>query len=581
MTASSAQGPEAGSTGGRRWRVRSAPASIAPDLIARAGRSGPLGALLLYHRGIRDGDSADRFLTPELTRLSDPLALPDMYNAVQRIATAIDRNERIGVLGDFDVDGLTGAAILVQAFRDLGGVVSAHIPDRASDGHGLTNGAVDSFHDEGVALIVTADTGSTATEEITYARWRGIDTVVTDHHLSDRLPADAIAVVNPHRPGSPPESAVLSGAGVAFRLAQAVSDRTGRPVSRNLVSLAALGVIADVAPLTGDNRIIAAQGLRDLEHTAHPGLRALLDQARAGNRGARGPVDTEAVAFHIAPRLNAPGRLGSPLLSLRLLTTSDDAEAKLLAEEIETLNGERQKLSREAWTLAESQLTRLSTLPPVLTIVSSDLTPGILGPLAGRLCGEYERPAIAVQIENGTARASARSIPGFDIHDAILRQSARLTRFGGHARAAGFSCAAPDLEAVLADITAIALRSDLTASPAYVTADLEVGFGELGTSMWDFVRMLAPFGEGNPAPTFFTRGLLPTQVRTLGASGDHLRVVLDGGTRKYDAIGFGLGAANLGSSLVDAIYALRTDHWNGRVRHELELKAIRPAVPGP
>ncbi|MBM3958567.1 MAG: single-stranded-DNA-specific exonuclease RecJ [SAR202 cluster bacterium] len=564
--------------GGRRWRVRQSPASLPQDLVERAGNCGHLGALLLHHRAIRDGQSAARFLKPELAHLTDPLALPDMYHAVERVATALDRRERIGVLGDFDVDGLTGAAILVQALRDLGGNVSVHIPDRAADGHGLTTGAVDAFHDDGVGLIVTADTGSTAAKEITYARWRGIDTVVTDHHLSDSLPADALAVVNPHRAGALPESSVLSGAGVAFRLAQAISEKSGRAPASHLVSLAALGVIADVAPLTGDNRIIAAEGLRELQHTSHPGLRALLDQARAGNRGARAPIDTEAIAFHIGPRLNAPGRLGSPLLSLQLLTSSNDAEAKRLAEEIENLNGERQRLSREAWALAEAQLAKLPALPPVLTIVSPDLMPGILGPLAGRLCGEYERPAIAVQIENGNARASARSIPGFDIHDAIARQSARLTRYGGHARAAGFSCAAPDLEGVLADIASIASSCGPVTAPPFITADVEVGLAELGASAWDFVQMLAPCGEGNPSPLFFTRGMLPMQIKTLGATGDHLRLVLDGGARKYDAIGFGLGGADLGSSLVDAIYALRTDHWNGRVRHELELKAIRPAA---
>lgn len=562
----------------RRWRVRGAPDDLDLAVARHAGPAGRLGALLLHSRGIRDETSAATFLSPSLEHLSDPLALPDMPVAVERLAKALKRGERIGVLGDFDVDGLTGAAILVLALRGLGAEVTVHIPDRAADGHGLSMGAIDSFHAAGVSLVVTADTGSTAADEVAYAASRGIDTIVTDHHLFDgRLPA-ACAIVNPNRPGAPAESAALSGAGVAFRLAQALDRAFDRETAPHMVALAALGIIADVAPLTGDNRPISAAGLKELGQTAHPGLRSLVAKARNGSRGARGPIDTETVAFHIGPRLNAPGRLGSPLLSLRLLTTRDPVEADAIAAEIEALNSERQRLSRNAWEIAEAEVGRFDSLPPLIAIVSSALTPGLLGPLAGRLCSEFGRPAVAVQVEDGVARASARSTPAFDVHAAVAAHAPALTRYGGHARAAGFTCDANRLEAVLEGLSKSAAAALGEVAAPYVTADAEVAFGELGAGVWTFVQMMAPFGEGNPPPLFFTRGMLPTQVRTLGAGGDHLRIVLDGGARRFDAIGFGLGAANLGHGLVDAIYALRSEHWNGRVRNELELKAIRPST---
>ncbi|MBI2965734.1 MAG: single-stranded-DNA-specific exonuclease RecJ [Chloroflexi bacterium] len=562
----------------RRWRVRTAPEALNPVLENHAGTAGRLGAILLHTRGIRDERAAKRFLSPSLDNLSDPFGLPDMPTAVERIAGAVKRGERIGVLGDFDVDGLTGAAILVDTLRGLDARVEVHIPDRAADGHGLTMGTIDSFRAAGVTVVVTADTGSTAPAEISYAASLGIDTVVTDHHLFECRPSAAWAVVNPNQPGTPSDSATLSGSGVAFRLAQALGRAFERNTPRRLVALAALGTIADVAPLTGDNRAITAAGLKELEQTTHPGLRSLMATARNGNRGARGPVDTEMVAFHVGPRLNAPGRLGSPLLSLRLLTTQDQAEAETIAAEIESLNTERQRLSRGAWAIAESQVGRLTELPPLVAVVSSELTPGLLGPLAGRLCSEFGRPSVAVHVEGGIARASARSTPSFDIHAAVAAHASMLHRFGGHARAAGFTCDEKHLDAILSGITKLASVGAGHVATPYVTADAEVALGDLGAGVWTFVQMMAPFGEGNPAPLFFTRGLMPMQVRTLGSGGDHLRLSVDGGARRFDAIGFGLGAANLGSGLVDAIYGLRSDHWNGRSRNELELKAIRPSV---
>jgi single-stranded-DNA-specific exonuclease len=562
----------------RRWRVRNAPEDLDPALENHAGTAGRLGAILLHTRGIRDEQAARRFLSPSLDELSDPFALPDMTTAVERIAGAVKRGERIGVLGDFDVDGLTGAAILVDTLRGLDARVEVHIPDRAADGHGLTMGTIDSFRASGVTVVVTADTGSTAAAEIAYAASLGIDTVVTDHHLFDCRPPAALAVVNPNQPGTPSDSATLSGSGVAFRLAQALGRAFQRETPRRLVALAALGTIADVAPLTGDNRAIVAAGLKELEQTTHPGLRSLMATARNGNRGARGPVDTEMVAFHVGPRLNAPGRLGSPLLSLRLLTTQDQAEAEAIAAEIESLNTERQRLSRNAWAIAESQVGRLPELPPLVAIVSSELTPGLLGPLAGRLCSEFGRPAVAVRVEGGIARASARSTPSFDIHDAVAVHASMLHRFGGHARAAGFTCDEKHLDAILSGMSKLAAAKANSVATPYITADAEVSLGDLGAGVWTFVQMMAPFGEGNPAPLFFTPGLLPMQVRTLGSGGDHLRLSVDGGARRFDAIGFGMGAANLGSGLVDAIYTLRSDRWNGRSRNELELKAIRPSL---
>jgi len=541
-----------------------------------AGNAGQLGARLLHNRGLQGSVEAQSFLNPELSHLSDPFRLPDMEVAVNRIFTAIGNREKIAVFGDFDVDGLTATALLLHAIRDLGGTAVAHIPGREGTGHGLDNSALSRLGSDGVSLVITVDTGSNDQEEVSHAASIDIDVIVTDHHIVEPGLKRPLALVNPHL-GSDGTGNGLTGAGVAFKLAQALYSRSDLNWPGHVIALAALGTVADVGPLRGENRIIVSEGLKQLASTNHAGLSALLSKAHPNG----GDLDTEALSFNIIPRLNAPGRLGEAGPSLNLLTANDPTEALVLAGQIDEKNSERRRLSQEAWDTALGELGE-QVLKPALIVKSTAFRPGILGPLAGRLSGEHGCPAIAISIGKTHARASARSPETVDIHAVLATVSKWFDQWGGHARAAGFTVAIEHLDEVIDGIQkSVGAVINNTGDMPAIEADAEIGFDELGPSIWNFVKVLGPYGEKNPTPVFVTRNLQPVQVRTMGTEGRHLRLVLSDGNnpdlRTWDAIGFGLGKAPLGGGTVDAIYSLRTNTWRGRTKQELHLLDVRPS----
>jgi|TARA_B100001964_G_scaffold202618_1_gene231082 single-stranded-DNA-specific exonuclease len=540
-------------------------------------RVGQLGARLLHNRGLRKFDEVLSFLNPELDQLADPFELPDMRLAVDRVFRAIGNKEKIAVYGDFDVDGLSATALLLHAIRDLGGTVIAHIPGRDGSGHGLNNDALSRLADDGVSLVITVDTGSNDADEITFAGSIGMDVIVTDHHIVEAGLRRSLALVNPHLSGVAAGDG-LTGAGVAFKLAQALYSRTDLNWPGHVIALAALGTVADVGPLRGENRVIVSHGLRQLETTGHAGLRALLKLAHPNG----GDLDTEALSFNVIPRLNAPGRLGEAIPSLNLLTANDPAEAGALARQVDEMNSERRRLSQEAWDSARLELglgSGAGTLPPALIVKSPDFRTGILGPLAGRLSGEHGRPAIAIAVGETHARASARSPESVDIHAVLSAVSERFEQWGGHARAAGFTVAIEHLDEVLDAVQeGVAAAGNEPGDGLPIQADAEIVFSDLDAPTWDFIKALGPYGEENPVPVFVTRKLTPLQVRTMGAGGRHLRMVLGDGVDTWDAIGFGLGDAPLGGGTVDAIYSLRTNTWRGRTKRELHLLDVRPST---
>ncbi len=544
-----------------------------PGLIS----PGWLPSRLLFNRGIKSVAAARLFLNPATSHLKDPFTLPDMEIAANTLLDACRAGESIGICGDFDVDGLSGTAVVVQTIRSLGGTPLPFIPHREQEGHGVSLTAVHAFREAGARLMVTVDTGTSDVDVIAAAKVMGIATIITDHHIagpgSIGLPP-AVAIVNPHRvtPEQP-----LSGSGVAFKLAQAACTIAGIPVPADALALAALGTIADSAPLRDDNRIIVRFGLEQLGKTKHPGLRGLLDHSRAP--AANGRPDTELVSFYLGPRLNSAGRLGDAGPSLRLLISEDLGEAEALASSLDALNSERQRLGEMAWQQAEVQMKSIDRLSGVIVVKCESVQPGLLGPLAGKLCELHRRPAIAMTMTGGAMRASARSVPGFDIHAAIASQSALLERFGGHARAAGFTVRPENVGAVLAGIERHAAWASMNADHApEIEADCETRLEELGVSMWDFVEAMSPFGEGNPAPLLISRSVQPVSVKTMGSTGKHLRLTIEDNGRAIDAVGFGLGGTTLGIGRVDIAYRLRTNLWAGRLRRELDLKAIRPSA---
>ncbi len=561
----------------RQWQITEPPPpGFRLDLGALgSGIRGPLAARLLWNRGVRnDSDVADYF-SSGLNDLLDPHGLPDMAAAVDRISRAIKGGETIGVFGDFDVDGLTGTAIVLRIVRKLGGKAVPYIPNRETEGHGLSVGAIDSFHGAGAMLITTVDTGSTAVDEIAYAKRLGIDTVVTDHHLIETERPDAVALVNPHTGDDGSAQVDYSGAGVAFKLAQALSDAAGYGIPTELLPLAALGTIADIVPLVSENRTLVREGLRLLGQTELPGLRALLDISRSP--GTSGRPTAELISFYVAPRLNAPGRMGDAGPSLELLITDDGSEAIALAERLDSDNTKRRTLSQEAWDHVADQFD-VGSDDPIVAVNCDGFPMGLLGPLAGRLNELTGKPAVAYQVVDGFARASCRSNTVLDLHAALSTHAEEFERFGGHARAAGFSIRQERLADLLEDLRRRAAWGVLGAPALPVMhADAEVELEDLTVATWNFVASMEPFGEANREPVLVTYGALPLDVRTVGAGGRHLRVSFDADGRRVDSIGFGLGDRELGSGPVDILYQLRSEVWRGKTRRQLGLRDIRPS----
>ena len=559
----------------RKWQIAEPPPpGFRLDLgFQTAGIKGPLPARLLWNRGVRNNTDATQYFASGLDDFLDPMELPDMGPAVDRISKAISNSETIGVFGDFDVDGLTGTAILLRIIRSLGGKAVPYIPNREIDGHGMSKQAINSFHNAAVTLIVTVDTGSTAVAEVAYAKQCGIDTVITDHHLMETDRPEAVAIVNPHI-GSR-EAVGYSGAGVAFKVAQALSRNAGSKFPQELLPLAALGTIADIVPLVSENRALVREGLKALGQTEMAGLRALLDISRPP--GASGRPTTELVSFYMAPRLNAPGRMGDAEPSLELLTTNNVSEAHALANRLDADNLKRRSLSEKVWDHASTQFD-IKSDDPIVAVRCDGFAMGLLGPLAGRLSELSGKPSIAYQVVGGLARASCRSNESLDLHMALSNHTDRFERFGGHARSAGFSIKIEFLPSLLDDIRKRTAWSALTtpALPA-LHADAEVKLEDLTISTWNFVSSMEPFGEGNRQPVLVTYGAVPLDVRTVGVGGKHLKISFEANGRRIDSIGFGLGDRPLGSGSVDIAFQLRSEIWQGKTRHQLGLKDIRPA----
>ena len=557
------------------WRfVEPPPDGFRLDLASVGGPSGALPARLLYNRGIRNDQQARAFLDPNLNGLSRAFDLPDMDAAAARLLLATGSGEKIGVFGDFDVDGLTGTAILVDAITRLGGKALPYIPHREKEGHGLSIDAVRRLQDSGVDLIVTVDTGTDAVQEVDAASRAGIDTIITDHHIAaETLPA-AVAIVNPGLSDNP--AAELTGAGAAFMLARAVFELDGTEQPAFHTALAALGTIADRGSLRGDNRRLAKAGLAELGRTGHPGLQALMEVSGPASKWS--DPTAESVAFQLAPRLNAPGRLDDATPSLTLLTTEDPDDALDLARFLDTCNLERRRQGDELLRRATTQIGDQKERTAIAAVTFDDVASGLLGPLAGRLCETTGRPAIAISVADGVARGSARSIPQFDIHAALKSSESLLTKFGGHARAAGFTTPASALDEVLDAVNHQAEWDLMGVEPQReLLVDYETSFAELTTTTWDFTRLLSPFGEGNPEPVIVCRRLNAYNVRTVGSGGQHLRVDLESGGRSYPAIGFRLGGAPLGNGVVDAAFTPTENVWRGRRTRELSLLDIRPS----
>jgi len=555
----------------------------------------PIVAQVLYNRGVTH-DELPAFLHPEAASMHAPSLMYGMREAVRRIRAAIAQGDCIAVYGDFDVDGVTGTVLLHQVLTALGANCRVYVPHRASEGYGLNAAALDRLRADGVVLVITVDCGISSADEVEHARAIGLDVIVTDHHTPPpRLPA-AVAILNPRQPNCTYPFKDLAGVGVAFKLASALAEGlpNGQRLRRDVLDLVAVGTVSDMVPLRGENRILVRYGLSALTHTQRLGLQALM--RRAGLEHAE--LTTNEVGYRLGPRLNAAGRIDHAMVGCRLLMTTDAAEAEELADALEQKNGERQRLTA---VVIEEARRRIDANPMEMEralVVDDPAWPaGVIGLVAGRLAEEYCRPVLVIERVEGLeglpdgpasptqlaapeSRGSGRSVPGFNLVEALASCGDLLTKFGGHAQAAGFSLPTahiPALRARLAALAAASLRAEDLAPT--IELDAEVGGRDFGVEdlglLFDQLETLEPFGMGNRPPTLLWRNLRVGDCRAVGAN--HLRFSFATPSGTVSGIAFGraddVGVLPRGS-IVDVVCTLQYNEWNGRASIELRIKDV-------
>lgn len=557
---------------------------VAPPITLQADQAlakfPPILKQIVFNRGLATDAEARAFLKAEPNANSDPFQLTGMQATVDRIGYALQHNEPIAIYGDYDVDGVTATALLVQALGAFGANVRGYIPNRFDEGYGLNKEALESLQADGVKLVITVDCGIRSPDEALHAQTIGLDLIISDHHHPDgeNLPP-AFAVINPKKHGDPYPDKDLAGVGIAYKIAEALLS-VRQPIngfqSSDLLDLVALGTVADLAPLVGENRVLVRRGLRQIRETKRQGLFSLagvadlkIDKCTAGNIG-----------FMLGPRLNASGRLESALASFELLTTMDFMRAGQLAQQLDQQNRQRQSITRTMQEQAEAIAMGEDPEAFLLFAAHEDFNPGVVGLAASRLTEVYYRPAIVAAKNAEETRGSCRSIPEFHITDALDQCKDLLVRHGGHAAAAGFTVKNQNLPELVSRLKEIA-RNQLGSKDLRQTlmADVEIPLSELDFEVLKHLLFLEPTGYGNPEAVFVSRNIKIKSARTVGSEGRHLKLTLENERgAAVDAIGFRMGhlKPELPTS-IDVLYRFEANEYNGRRTLQLNLKDVKPA----
>jgi single-stranded-DNA-specific exonuclease len=561
----------------KRWQIAT---PVSQSQLARFPDLPPLVVQLLHNRGIEDPDTAHDFLVGHFAP-DNPFQLKGIDRAVDRVRQAIHREERIAIYGDFDTDGVTATALLAETLSALGARVEPYIPHRVDEGYGLNLDALRHLYRAGVRLVVTVDCGIRSVDEVEQAS-RGLDLIITDHHSVGRDLPPAVATINPKQPGCSYPFKQLSGVGLAFKLAQAllrVQDQMAQPAEadeESLLDLVALGTVADLVPLLGENRSLVRRGLAVLNEPRRPGVEALM--ADAGLR--RGKVDAAAIGFRLGPRLNAAGRIDTAMLAYELLTSRDPLRTRDLAEKLGKLNQRRQELTEETVAAAEAQVLADDADARLYLAASRDFLPGIVGLAASRLTEAYYRPSIVVELGDEESRGSCRSIPEFHITKALDECAGLLSRHGGHAAAAGFTVATEKLDTLRRCLQAIAAEQLATVElRPTLEIDAEIPLEEIDWATQALLSQAEPCGAENPQPVLLSRDLEVRDIRAVGGEQKHLKLTLrDGRGVAWDAIAFRRGDL-LGRipGRVDAVYNLEINEWNQGKQLQLNIQDLRAA----
>ncbi len=555
---------------------------VAPPLPNEASQElhgyPPVLRQILYNRGYRTHDEARIYLEAQTPPGCQPTNLRNLPEAIERILFAIAQHENIVVYGDYDADGVTATALLGLAIKSLGGAVKEYIPNRFDEGYGLNLEALRNLGEGGTDLIITVDCGIRSWEEADYAQSSGMDMIITDHHHPLNQLPPAFAVINPKQAGDNYPEKNLAGVGLAYKLVEALalSHKFAHLDAQDYLDLVALGTVADLVPLTGENRSLVRLGLEYIRNPIRQGLMALIGVS--GLTPAR--ITTSDIGFALAPRLNASGRLESALASLHLLTSPDPMEVGQLAQWLEIQNRERQKITRDIQAKAEKQIIVDDQVPLLLFAADPEYNPGVVGLAASRLTEQYYRPSIIANIGEEFTRGSCRSIPEFHITDALDQCKDLLEHHGGHAAAAGFTVRNERLLQLREQLEAIATEKleALDLRPK-ISAEIELPLSELRPELLKYLSWLQPTGMGNPAPIFMSSGLRVTRQKALGSDGSHLKMAVTDGKITYDAIAFRQGHwfAQL-PQRIDIMYTFEQNEYNGQVSLQLNVKDIRESA---
>jgi single-stranded-DNA-specific exonuclease len=566
----------------RKWVFAEADSEVGARL-AQGLNISAVTANLLVNRGVRDAGEARLFLNPDLKSLIDPLRLNGMERAVDRLEKALRDGEKVGIFGDYDVDGTTGTAILIKLFALLERPASYRVPHRVKDGYGLNGAAVEAFAAEGVTVLITIDCGTNDVEEVELARSRGMDVIIVDHHEPGAALPPAVAILNPKLKDSTYGFTGVCSSGLSFKLAWALSDRVAakrRPGFDGFIldamGLAALGTVADVCPLLGENRVYVRYGLDALRACRGKGLRALLELANLGEK----PIDTFDVSFKLAPRLNALGRIGTAMDCVDLLVSDDAVRIGEILTVLEKSNRHRKGIEDEMFEQALAQVEGEGGPEGAIVVADDRWHVGVVGIVAARLVDRYYRPSFVLAIENGTARGSARSIEGLALHEALVACDELLLTHGGHAMAAGLSLKTENLEPFRRKMTrhVSKLLTPERLEPK-LRVDNEVSLGAVTRSVARELERLAPHGPGNPEPLLVASHVqVAGEPRLMGKRSDHLSFYLKQNGASVRAVGFGMG------ELFDPVRKARSlsvaftpqiNSWQGKDSVELVLKDVK------
>jgi single-stranded-DNA-specific exonuclease len=569
----------------KKWICGYADSEIINKLTKESGIS-PLLAAALVNRGVDSKEAAEEFLHPELSQLADPFLLPDMVVSVERIVDALDRGEKICIYGDYDVDGITSVSVIMRMLKTAEADVFFYIPGRMDEGYGLNKQAVEDIHAKGARLLITVDCGIASFEEIELCNRLGIDVIVTDHHQCQQQLPPALGVINPKRNDSAYPFREFAGVGIAYKLCTALKKKmcdrgTFRllqetAVEQDMLDLVALGTVADIVPLTGENRVLVYEGLKQMNNTGNSGLKALIQVSGIGDR----QINTGQVAFMLAPRINASGRLSVAEKGVRLLLEEDEDAALVLAKEMDRQNRERQavenRILEEAVEMAKERIN-----DSIFVLASAHWHPGVIGIVASRIVERYNKPAILLHIDGEEARGSARGIPGLDLYELLSECRHLYKSFGGHRQAAGLTLETGRLKGFTREINLAAAEAMKDIDGRYIIkADGDITGTNITTEDAAEFKLLEPCGCGNPSALFIKRGVLVSGLKRVGRQREHLKLTVDEKGSRYDCIAFGwkeTGRPVAGERL-DILFSPQVNHWLGKENLQLLLKDIKGQV---